>query len=160
MPIDFEYIDAVSTDALVDNTIRNEVISATFTKNLKDPAFASFAEIENLECFLENFSPEARADYANDGGELERPLQASWHLQDGAMQRALRAALTHFPAYIEGSESDFSAFIPMGQITNFKDGSVYIPGYLIIVAQEGPEACIWTHTPRARVRDVVYDDVN
>lgn len=45
-------------------------------------------------------------------------------------------------------------------IANFKDGSVYIPGYHIAVAQEGSEACLSTHTLRAHGRDSVDDDIH
>jgi hypothetical protein len=158
MPIDFEYVTAQSTDALIAETLRNEVICATFTNALKAPAFATLKQIEGLEHFLENFAPEERAEYVDELGDLERPIQAAWHLQNDAMQRTLRAALADLPVHIEGSESDFSAFIPMGPVTDFRDGSVYIPGYHIMVAQEGAEACLWTHTLRARERDIVYDD--
>jgi hypothetical protein len=104
MPIDFEYVTAQSTDALIAETLRNEVICATFTNALKAPAFATLKQIEGLERFLESFAPEERAAYVDELGALERPIQAAWHLQNDAMQRALRAALADLPVHIEGSE--------------------------------------------------------
>ena len=157
MAIDFKYVAAQTTDALIAATLRYEVICATSTKALKAPVFATFTQIEALENFFLNFAPEARGDYADDTAELERPLQATWNVQEGSFQRAVRAELAKLPAHIEGSETEFSAFIPMGPIANFKGDRVYIPGYHIVVAQEGLEACLWTHTLRARGNDVVHD---
>jgi len=158
--LDALIVNVQTADAIIAETLRNEVICATFSKTLKSPTFATLTQIESLERFFETFTTEARSDYANDTSELERPLQASWRLNNCALQHAVRAALATLPAHIEGNETDFSAFIPMGPVTDFHDGTVYIPGYHITIAQEGPEACLWTHTLRARTRDIVYDEIH
>lgn len=158
--LDALIVNAQTADDLIAETLRNEVICATFSKTLKSPTFATLTQIEGLERFFETFAAEAKADYVDDTSELERPLQASWRLQNCALQHAVRTALATLPAHIKGNETDFSAFIPMGPVTDFRDGAVYIPGYHITITQEGLEACLWTHTLRARTRDIVCDDIH
>jgi len=161
MTIDFHielYVNAQSTDELITATLDNKCTCATLAKTLTATPFATMTQIQKFERFFDEFAPAALIDTVNDGSALKRPFQLSWRLQDGSMQTALREALADLPAHIAGTAADFSAFVPMGPVAQVAAGGAYIPGYLIVVTQEGDEACLWTYTSRARREDVVYED--
>ena len=79
--LDALIVNVQTADDIIAETLRNEVICATFSKTLKSPTFATLTQIERLERFFETFTTEAKADYVDDTSELERPLQASWRLK-------------------------------------------------------------------------------